>query len=285
MSYLKRIHDAGFDHVRINFFAFKFMNDAGVVDEAVLRRLDHVIEQVAHNGLIPVLDEHDYGACQSRPLECAEKLKSFWKQISDRYAGKFPTLIFELLNEPGGGMTAAAWNALAGELLKTIREKNPDRLIIVAAINSEDLTRIEHPTLPENDRNLILTFHYYAPFAFTHQGAPWSADLTKLKDVKWGSRADRERMTEDFDRISEWSKRENRPIYLGEFGVLEYAPLPDRLRYIRRIVREAERRGWSWAYWQFDHDFAAFDTTSESWVRPVLNALIPRRSSISDHQR
>lgn len=276
MSYLKRIRGAGFNHVRINFFAFRFMNESGMLNEQVLGRLDYVIEQVIAAGMIPVLDEHDYGVCQVQPTTCGERLRSFWKQISERYADRYPTLVFELLNEPGGAMTGSAWDMLARDLLQVIRDTNPVRLIIVAAINSDDLTKIEHPALPKTDPNLALTVHYYAPIEFTHQGAPWSSEFSRLKNVRWGDAADRRRLTDDFNRIAEWAKRERRPVYLGEFGVLEYAPPGDKQEYLRSVVREAERRGWAWSYWQFDHDFAAFDTRRERWVLPVLNSLMLR---------
>jgi len=276
LAYLKRIRDAGFQHVRINFFAFKFMDDTGLVKEDVLARLDRVIDAVIASDLTPVLDEHDYGVCQIDVRRCSELLKSFWRQISERYATRHDRLVFELLNEPGGAMTGATWDALANELLAIVRRTNPDRLVIVAAINSEDLSKIEHPRLPERDRNLALTVHYYAPFKFTHQGAPWSPELSKLKNVRWGTPADRKRLIDDFDRIAEWSRRENRPVYLGEFGVLEFAPSRDLQLYLSVVTREAETRGWAWAYWQFDHDFAAFDPATERWVQPVLRSLIPR---------
>jgi endoglucanase len=276
LSYLRRIREAGFQHVRINFFAFKFMDRAGLVTDDVLARLDRVIEAVIASDLTPVLDEHDYGVCQIDVRLCGERLKSFWKQISERYATKYERLVFELLNEPGGAMTGATWDALANELLATIRHTNRDRLVIVAAINSEDLSRIEHPRLPERDSNLALTVHYYAPIEFTHQGAPWSPEFSKLKNIQWGTPADRKRLSNDFDRISEWSRRENRPVYLGEFGVLEYAPIRDRQLYLGVVARQAEARDWAWAYWQFDHDFAAFNPSTESWVQPVLRSLIPR---------
>jgi endoglucanase len=47
-----------------------------------------------------------------------------------------------------------------------------------------------------------------------------------------------------------------------------------RARYLSFIAREAERRGWAWAYWQFDHDFALFDMARAQWVAPILRALI-----------
>lgn len=277
MQNLKLIRQAGFRHVRINFFAFRHMSGDNLIGRDVLQRLDYVIEQVIAAGLIPVLDEHDYGECQVRLAACEVKLAAFWRQIADRYAGKHPTLVFELLNEPGGNMPAQMWNDLALRLLASIRRTNPDRTIIVAAINSDDTNTIRSPRLPKDDRNIILTVHYYAPFAFTHQGAPWSPELAARRNIKWGSAADRQKLLDDFQRIDTWAKTENRPVYLGEFGVFEAAPLEDRLRYLAAITRTAESFGWTWAYWQFDHDFALFDSATQRWNAQILDTLMRRR--------
>src|SRR6266567_7077471 len=43
---LTAIRKAGFAHVRINFFGFKYMDSENILDEAVLKRLDTVIEEV-----------------------------------------------------------------------------------------------------------------------------------------------------------------------------------------------------------------------------------------------
>ncbi|MGY3617674.1 glycoside hydrolase family 5 protein [Bradyrhizobium sp. USDA 10063] len=271
---LTTIQRAGFSHVRINFFGFKHMDSENILDEAVLRRLDTVIEEVLARKLIPILDEHDTNFCQRDISGCGEKLRSFWKQIASRYAGKYPALIFEILNEPGGQMTSAEWNALLNECLGIIRITNPERTVIAAVLNTDDAP-IEELALPAGDRRLIVTFHYYAPIRFTHQGAPWSRTFSTIGPLEWGASEDEARVVADFTRINLWSKREKRPIYLGEFGVYERAPSESRLRYLSFVARNADRFGWAWAYWQFDHDFAAFDSARQSWNRDVLRALIP----------
>lgn len=268
------IRDAGFSHVRINFFGFKYMDSEDRLDPAVLRRLDKVIGEVLASRLIPVLDEHDSDFCQREVSKCTAKLQSFWRQIASRYAGKYPSLVFEILNEPGGQMTSDAWNALLNECLGIVRRSNPRRFVIAAALNT-DVASIEKLALPAADRNLIVTFHYYAPIEFTHQGAPWSRTFSKLGPINWGSPADKAKVLADFRTIKAWSDRERRPIYLGEFGVYERAPPDSRRRYLSFLARNAERFGWAWAYWQFDHDFAAFDTQRQTWHRGVLDALIP----------
>jgi len=271
---LTTIRKAGFAHVRINFFGFKFMGPGNVLDEIVLRRLDAVVEEVLARNLIPILDEHDTHVCQSDVAGCTEKLKSFWRQIAERYAGKYPKLVFEVLNEPGGQMTAAEWNALLNECLGIIRRTNSVRPVIAAVLNVDE-NPVDELTLPADDRNLIVTFHYYAPLQFTHQGAPWSRTFSKIGPLDWASQDDEAKAAADFRKMSLWAEKEKRPVYLGEFGVYERAPSESRARYLSFVARSADRLGWSWAYWQFDHDFAAFDSARQAWKPDILRALIP----------
>ncbi|MGX1321555.1 endoglucanase [Bradyrhizobium sp. USDA 377] len=271
---LTAIKKAGFAHVRINFFGFKFMGPGNVLDEIVLRRLDAVIEEVLARNLIPVLDEHDTHVCQRDVAGCAEKLKAFWRQIAERYTGKYPKLIFEVLNEPGGQMTSAEWNSLLNECLGIIRRTNPARPVIAAVLNTDD-NPVDELALPADDRNLIVTFHYYAPLRFTHQGAPWSPTFSRIGPLDWGSQDDEARAAADFKKMSLWAEKERRPVYLGEFGVYERAPSDSRTRYLSYVARSADRLGWSWAYWQFDHDFAAFDSARQAWKPDILRAMIP----------
>lgn len=269
---LRRIRDAGFHHVRINLFAFSRMDPFHRLNPQMLSALDDVVEQAILAGLIPVLDEHDADACQETPISCAEKLKAFWWQISRRYADRHRNLVYEILNEPGGNMDRDQWNALALEVLRIIRSADPDRVVIIAALNSDDPSNMQPIDLPESDRNIILTAHYYKPFVFTHQGAPW-AELKDTRNVRWGSPSDKAAVQADFSAISRWAQ--GRPVYLGEFGVYEEAGIDSRASYLGFIARAAEHQGWAWACWQFDHDFAVFDQAKGRWITPLLHALNP----------
>ena len=48
-----------------------------------------------------------------------------------------------------------------------------------------------------------------------------------------------------------------------------------RAAYTEAVAREAERHGFSWAYWQFDSDFILWDMKQNGWVEPIRKALIP----------
>ena len=79
----------------------------------------------------------------------------------------------------------------------------------------------------------------------------------------------------DFDRVKAWSDAHRRPVFLGEFGAYEKAPMDSRTRWIARVARVAEAHGLPWAYWQMDTDFAAYDFGRDAWIAPMLQALVP----------
>ena len=269
------IRQAGFQHVRINFFAFKYMDAQGRVDPVVLAALDDVLVAAIGAGLIPVIDEHNGDECERDIASCHRLLVAFWTQIASRYLGKYPTAIFEVLNEPGGHMGHDDWNELALTVLKSIRVLDKRRLVIVAALNSEDPRELRALALPEADPNIILTVHYYKPMSFTHQGAPWIPDGPPA-GAPWGSDADRNAVTQDFLAIKRWADAQRRPVYLGEFGVYDKAEIASRAGYLSFVARLSEQNGWAWASWQFDHDFAIFSTERDEWNAELLRALIPR---------
>lgn len=274
MDDFRLIRAAGFDHVRINFFGLHFMDPKNRLDGEVLARLDRVLDAATAAGLTAVLDQHDNALCQQTPPACKEKIVAFWRQIAKRYAGARPRVVYEILNEPGGHMSAAEWNDALAAALAEIRAADPDRAVIVAALNAGDIHDIEKLDIPPQDRNLIVTVHYYEPMRFTHQGAPWSSELASLRDVAWGAEESRRKVDDDFAVVARWAAAQKRPIYLGEFGVYDSAPPLSRAAWMAHVAQTAQNHGWGWAYWQFDHDFALFDTASHGWKQPFLDALM-----------
>ena len=84
-------------------------------------------------------------------------------------------------------------------------------------------------------------------------------------------------MRKDFDEVGAWSAANRRPILLGEFGAYDKSgTLTDlRVAYTSTVRCEAERRGFDWAYWQFEGDFIVWDMAANGWVKPIKDALIP----------
>jgi endoglucanase len=274
MSDLKRIRDAGFDHVRVNFFGLRYMDRNGTLNEQILKRLDGVLDRAARENLWVVLDQHDNDRCDDAPESCKDLLVSFWRQVARRYAGSRPSVVFEILNEPGWRMSYEEWNAVIAAVLSEIRNADPRRVVAVAALNNGAPDAVGHLELPEQDKRLIVTVHYYDPMKFTHQGALWSKEYVNVHDVAWGAPASRQKVVSDLAPIAEWAKKKGRQIYLGEFGVIDGAPPASRAAWTRHVARTVESFGWGWAHWQFDHEFSLTDPVTREWKKPLLDALM-----------
>ncbi len=271
-SALDRLRALGFDHVRVNALPFDRIGPDGRLDERWIATLRRVIDGALRRGLSVVVDVHEFMFCQREPSACEVKLDAAWTTLASRLSDYDDRVAFEVLNEPGGAMDAARWNRVFARELATIRRYNATRKVIVGPAEGNHFSALDKLQLPAGDRNLLIGVHYYDPFRFTHQGAPW-ANLTDQVGVDWGSADDLARLDRDFDAIDAWAKREKREIYLGEFGVYEKAEPRPRFCFLYRVARAAEARGWSWAYWQLTSDFTLLDERSGKWNDWLVTAL------------
>jgi endoglucanase len=278
-GYFQLIRDAGFDHVRINLHPFRDATADGDISGGYWKTLDWTIQHALDNKLAVILDFHEFLEMAKAPMAKKEQYLAVWRQIARRYKDAPNEVFFEILNEPNGDLTPSLWNQWLREALAIIRQTNPNRTVIVGPGHWNSIDLLEELDLPQSDQNLILTVHYYNPFAFTHQGAPWTEYKDKIGVIWKGDEQERRVILRDFDRAQAWATQHRRPLYLGEFGVYDKADMPSRVRYLGFVAREAERRGWSWAYWQFDSDFVLYDVPNGRWIRPLLEALIPRPSN------
>ena len=270
------IRKGGFDFVRVNLHGFKHMDAKDKLSPAFLSRVDWIMKHATAAGLSVILDEHEYEECSDDVAMCRRRLAAFWTQVAPRYKDAPPTVLFELLNEPHDKLDAETWNALFPDILAIVRKWNPARRVVIGPTQWNNFSQLSTLKLPENDRNILVTFHYYDPFPFTHQGAPWVPEMLKVKDVAW-TPAQRTQIATDFGKVAEWSRQTGREILLGEFGAYDESGTPTAMRtaYTEAVAREAERHGFAWSYWQFDSNFLAWDMERNGWVEPIHKALIP----------
>jgi endoglucanase len=208
------------------------------------------------------------------PTAKKEMFMSVWKQLAPRYKDKPAEMLFEILNEPNRKLTPELWNSFLADAVKLIRETNPGRTMIIGPGNWNGIEALPSLVLPEADRNIIVTVHFYHPMKFTHQGAPWSKENANLSGITWTGTSEEKELIETRLKVAaDWSKKHNRPIFLGEFGAYDKADMDSRARYTAFVARTAEKLGFSWAYWQFDSDFIVYNINKEQWVMPILNAL------------
>ncbi len=153
------------------------------------RLLYNVIGYCINNHLRVVLDlhetrSHSFSNKKNILWESEKEKKHFvqlWQQLSDEFS-KYPVdlVAYELLNEPVAD-NPNDWNQLLSNTVKAIRINEPKRKIIIGSNRWQSPDTFDELVIPTNDRNIIVSFHFYTPFLLTHYNkAPW----TEIKDYE-----------------------------------------------------------------------------------------------------
>lgn len=276
-DYFKVINEAGFTGVRIpiRWSAHASESPPYAIDQSFLSRVDWAIQQALNNELAVVINMHHYEEMMIDPEGQKDRLYAIWEQIAEHYQTLPNSVIFELLNEPNDQFTSELWNQIAAELITIIRKTNPNRTLMIGTAEWGGLSALNDLVVPVADTNLIVTVHYYEPFHFTHQGAEWVSGSDQWLGTKWsGKQQEQLAIIQDLERVRQWSEAHNRPIFLGEFGAYSKADMASRYAWTSFVAREAERRDFSWAYWEFCSGFGIYDSQTKKF-NELLQALIP----------
>jgi endoglucanase len=303
------VKQAGFDHIRlpVRFSGHAAAAPPYTVDGDFFSRVDWAIDQALANGLAVIVDFHHYVEMMKAPDEHRARFVAVWKQIAERYRGRPDAVAFELLNEPSEQLTADKWNDILAETLHVVRASNPTRTVVVEGVfwaSAHNLSRTL--AVPAGDPNLVGSFHMYQPILFTHQGAPFMTPEYDTVGVLfpgppaqpispghgasgvqwvrlWFERynqlpADRNpsgpaTLAEELDLAQAFVERTHLPAYMGEFGCIDTADAKSREIWVRTVRKEAERRGFGWAYWDDGGSFKAYNRADRSWV-PYLKAAL-----------
>lgn len=275
-SYFTLIAEAGFDHVRvpIRWSTRAKSTPPFQIDETFFERIDWVIAQAKANGLAAVINMHHYEEMMSDPEGHTERFLALWRQIAERYKNEPDSVIFELLNEPNGTLNANMWNKILPQAIAAVRESNPTRAIIVGPVQWNSIGYLYTLQLPK-DPNLIVTFHYYEPFQFTHQGAEWVNGANAWLGTTWsGSEAEQAAIISAFDTAAKWATKNKRPFYMGEFGAYSKADMASRARWTAFLAQAAKERNISFSYWEFGAGFGVYDRAANRWNEELLQALL-----------
>jgi hypothetical protein len=179
-------------------------------------------------------------------------------ELASRLASLDPArLALEPVNEPLQGCGAADWALMQRDLLGVARLAAP-RLTLVATGACGGMIQGLEALAPQRlsaFEPLLFTFHFYEPYLFSHQGAPWMTEpvYKALNAVPWPAArgsldatlaAVRRRMAEDRDR-SDSAKRE---AYAETVRVLTvyFEAQPDRRfvdGHLSRVKAWGEREG------------------------------------------
>ena len=285
-EFIELIKEAGFESVRIPIRWNAHASDSQpyTIQPAFLNRVDEVIQWALDHGLSVMINIHHYNELMQNPQQHRQRFLQIWKQIATHYKDYPETLVFEILNEPHDNLTPSLWNTYLSEAIQIVRQTNPRRIIVAGTANWGGFGALPDLALPENDRQIITTVHYYNPFQFTHQGASWAGPQTdEWLGTTWnGTDEEMADVDRDFDRVKEWAETNNRPIHLGEYGAYSTADNQSRERWTTYVRQASEEREFSWAYWEFGAGFGVYDRTRQEWRDYLLRALIPESAELSD---
>ncbi len=209
-----------------------------------------------------------------------DKLVDMWRQLSEELI-KYPNgmLAYEIMNE-AVAEDPDDWNKLLAKVITSIRKVEPERKIVVGSNMWQGAQTFPDLKLPQNDSNIILSFHFYSPMALTHYKAPWTPmaeydgpvnypglivdtanyeglsekAVQAMKEYANGY-FDKARLEEIMSPAIKVAKESNLPLYCGEFGV--YPTIPDelRLRWYKDVCEIFNKNGIAYCHWGYKGDF------------------------------
>lgn len=300
-------HRAGFHYIRVQvrFPSYLTEHDGHYrLEPKLLSYLDWVIKNILERHMVAVIDfynlvgdqqlQFDSPAAQKRN---EEEFLAVWRILARRYRDYPRGLYFELANEPHRPITAALWNRYVRKAIPEIRASggnNRTRMIVVGVdirigriIHSWDQVNgifdLEIPSA-KSDPNIMVTFHYYNPYAFTYQGMTYTKDLSMAQLLWKGNTwtdtpAQIAYVRRDFDTLARWAKEHHRKIILGEFGASVFSDLASQARWTALVRREAEAHGMVWIFWDFfsrDNLGSLYNPRTGAWRGAIVGALLPK---------
>lgn len=277
-SYFKMIAGLGFDHVRIPIrweTTERSMASAPyTITPTFMDRIAEVVDSALRYKLHVIINMHHHDALFEDPAGQKDRFLSQWYQIAEHFKDYPDSLLFEVLNEPHGNLAPPMWNDYFVEALLEIRKTNPTRMVLIGVAEYGGLAGLSKLELPQDD-NIILTIHYYNPFAFTHQGAEWVNGSGTWLGTEWlDTEADRASVESEFSYALQFSESRNIPIHIGEFGAYSKADMASRERWTTYLARWFEEQGMSWAYWEFSAGFGIYNPATQAYVPGLVNALL-----------
>jgi len=277
----------GFDHIRLPIDEEQMWDEAGRKEPEAFELLHSAIGWARDNKLRVVVDlhilrSHHFNA-DEKPLwtEPAAQAKFFqlWHELSAELKQYPVSLVaYELMNEPVAD-DAGDWNRLVAKAVAIVRENEPHRKIVIGSNRWQSTSTFDQLRIPEGDRDIILSFHFYTPMLITHYKASWTSVgkyngpvnypglLVKDQDIE-GLAEDVARIVRSNNGTYDRAKLESLlaqplalarkldlPLYCGEWGALPTTAREARMQWYRDVRANLENHGIAWANWDYKGGF------------------------------
>jgi len=200
---LQRLRAAGFDFVRVPVDPGPFLSFTGTQRTKLLASLFEAIDEAVSVDLSVIVDIHPnesthYWVSQRMIGSREAPAFSAYLGLVDAIANglkRFDAarVALEPVNEPPQDCDSSAWNAVQLALLNQARSAAPQLILVATGACGSMIRGLEHinaaPLLAL--KPILFTFHFYEPYLFSHQGAPWMREpmYRWLRDVPWPASA------------------------------------------------------------------------------------------------
>lgn len=281
---VEAIAQMGFDHIRLPIDEEQMWDENSKRHDDAFQLMENSIEWCAENNLRVIIDLHILRSHhfneKEKPLwtdpKEQEKFFDLWRDLS-KSLKKYPNgqVAYELMNE-AVAEDHELWNDLVAKAFSAIRETEPERTIVIGSNRWQSTQTFDALKVPENDKNILLSFHFYEPFLLTHYTASWTDlkeydgpvhypgellsqsefdDLSENQkpgakrfiDEKW----DKDSMLKRWQKPIQKAKELGLPLYCGEFGTVANAPEEDRLNWYRDMLALFNETGIGYANWNY----------------------------------
>jgi endoglucanase len=272
----------GFDHVRIPVSEEVLFDEALNVRQNIFGLLKNRIDYCQKIGLKVIVDLHaarlhsfaKTGNALFVEPQPIEKFLTVWAKMQALFRD-YPVdfLAYECLNEPAAAKDKHhLWNNVLAEWVQFIRKTEKKRFLFIGTNRGNQLWTLKYLKLPQDER-LVLSLHYYYPFLFTHfhpndayaksfngkvhyPGKTIDDDdydkLPKTARKEYESYReyyDKKRIYEDFSAAIKFSKKNNIPLNIGEFGCRRFNNPEDRLQWFKDVTEVFKENGISYTLW------------------------------------
>lgn len=162
----------GFNHVRLPIDEEQLYDEQMNHDESGFKLLHNAIQWSLENNLNIIVDLHilrsyHFNSENAKPnslfenKEDQEKFLSIWLDLQKELKA-YPNerVAYEILNEPNAP-SFEVWNKFVAKFIETIRKEEPNRMLVIGANYWQVPSSFAYLSVPENDKNLILSFHFY----------------------------------------------------------------------------------------------------------------------------
>lgn len=298
---IKQLATWGIDHLRlpIDYEVIERIEELGTAEG--LKYIDRCIQWCQKYHLNLILDLHkvpgfSFNTVSENELfenkELQYRYLKIWDVLAKLY-GKFHEFVaFELLNEIVE-KDSTRWNKLASETIRVIRQYTEKTYIVVGGIQWNSVHTLDQLNLPL-DPYIVYNFHFYEPFLFTHQQAPWVELMPKEVREYPGELEEYRSVSE---RINAFASGLYHPgikvlgkeymaalikmavqaaaavdvyLYCGEYGVIYTAPSESIVRWYQDIHAVFETYQIGRAAWTYK----AMDFGISDWYQKEIRELV-----------